>query len=384
MTVINPFDFFVDEYAERFPFRYDPAWRADLAPYLRAGRARRRCVDRVARRRAAGERRDRIIDFLVALNQRLQRDVAYTIRMEPGVQTPEETLRARHRLVPRLGLAAGADPARARPRRPVRVRLPGPARRRTSSRSTGRAARPRTSPTCTPGPRSTSPARAGSGSTRPRDCSPARATSRSRHARTRRAPAPITGARRPVRGRRSTSPTRSRRVHEDPRVTLPYSDAQWSASTRSATRSTPSSPPATCASPWAASRPSSRSTTWRRRSGTSRPTARQARARAELAAPAAASASRPAGSLQHGQGKWYPGRAVAALADRYPLARRRRPLWRDPTCSPTRGRRAAPAAAGGASWRPRSRRARAPPSASACRPRGPPRPPVDEARLPVG
>ena len=49
------------------------------------------------------------IDFLVDLNQRLQREIRYLIRMEPGVQTPEETLENGARLVPRLGLAAGAD-----------------------------------------------------------------------------------------------------------------------------------------------------------------------------------------------------------------------------------------------------------------------------------
>jgi hypothetical protein len=36
----------------------------------------------------------RIIDFLVSINQRLQQEIAYELRFEPGVQTPEQTLRA--------------------------------------------------------------------------------------------------------------------------------------------------------------------------------------------------------------------------------------------------------------------------------------------------
>ena len=37
-------------------------------------------------------RAQRVADFLVGLNQKLQRDIKYLIRMEPGVQTSEETL----------------------------------------------------------------------------------------------------------------------------------------------------------------------------------------------------------------------------------------------------------------------------------------------------
>ena len=109
--------------------------------------------------------------------------------------------RAGLRLLPRQRLAAGADPAPSRLRRPLRLRLPDPAQaRREAAGRAGRAPTP-TSPTCTPGPRSTCPAPAGSASIRPRACWPARATSRWPPRPTRRPPRPITGVRRPVRGR---------------------------------------------------------------------------------------------------------------------------------------------------------------------------------------
>ena len=117
------------------------------------------------------------------------------------MQTPEETLAQRARLVPRHRLAAGAAAAPPRPRGALRLRLPDPAHARRQSRSTARPAPRSTSPTCTPGPRSTCPAPAGSASTRPRACSPARATSRSPARPSPASAAPITGARRRVRGR---------------------------------------------------------------------------------------------------------------------------------------------------------------------------------------
>ena len=89
LSVINPFDFFLEPGAEQYPFVYDPALRHDLAPYLKteeAGPAFAALLASVDRTASA------TVDFLVGLNQRLSGDIRYIIRMEPGVQTPEETL----------------------------------------------------------------------------------------------------------------------------------------------------------------------------------------------------------------------------------------------------------------------------------------------------
>jgi uncharacterized protein (DUF2126 family) len=92
MAVFNPFDFFLEPHAERFPFDYEPALRGELAPYL----AREPATPLFAEWLAAVPRTSTATaDFLVALNQRLQGDVGYLIRLEHGVQTPEETLAKR-------------------------------------------------------------------------------------------------------------------------------------------------------------------------------------------------------------------------------------------------------------------------------------------------
>jgi transglutaminase-like putative cysteine protease len=89
MAVYNPFDFFLEPDAEHFPFAYAPELAHDLAPYLAKAPATplfKQLVDSVSLDKR------RTIDFLVDINQRLQRDIRYVIRMEPGVQTPERTL----------------------------------------------------------------------------------------------------------------------------------------------------------------------------------------------------------------------------------------------------------------------------------------------------
>ena len=137
MAMINPFDFFVEPYAENFPFAYD----------RRSCRRARRPISKPNRRAAprrrilGGDRPPRAqhVDFLVELNAGCSDDVGYVIRMEPGVQTPDETLALRSRLLPRLRLAAGAAAAASRPRRPLRLRLSHPAqgRRRSARRAAG-------------------------------------------------------------------------------------------------------------------------------------------------------------------------------------------------------------------------------------------------------
>tara|TARA_R110002072_G_scaffold44503_2_gene124442 strand:- start:3627 stop:6989 length:3363 start_codon:yes stop_codon:yes gene_type:complete len=89
MTVINPFDFFVEEYAENFPFNYAEQVKKELLPYLEkleGGPLFDKFLAGVNTKKRA------INDFLVELNQQVQREIEYLVRMEPGVQSPEETL----------------------------------------------------------------------------------------------------------------------------------------------------------------------------------------------------------------------------------------------------------------------------------------------------
>lgn len=93
LMVINPFDFFIQDYAERFPFVYEPALAADLAPYLRD-------VDDSAQTAIWKDQLPPVpadglatVTWLAQLNAAVNRDVAYSVRMEAGVQSPDETLR---------------------------------------------------------------------------------------------------------------------------------------------------------------------------------------------------------------------------------------------------------------------------------------------------
>jgi uncharacterized protein (DUF2126 family)/transglutaminase-like putative cysteine protease len=96
MTVINPFDFFVEKYAEHFPFAYPEQLTIELGAYLQTEKPGPLLTKWVAEaRRDLVSKNLATNDFLVAINQRLQGDIGYLLRMEPGVQTPEETLENR-------------------------------------------------------------------------------------------------------------------------------------------------------------------------------------------------------------------------------------------------------------------------------------------------
>ncbi len=95
MTVINPFDFFVEESVEKFPFQYPKDVQRQLLPYLDIeglglGDTPTPLLD--AWVDSLPKQCDRTTDFLVDVNMRLHQKIRYLVRMEPGVQTPEQTL----------------------------------------------------------------------------------------------------------------------------------------------------------------------------------------------------------------------------------------------------------------------------------------------------
>ncbi len=113
MTVINPFDFFLEDYAERFPFQYREPEAHELTPYLKLLPSQK--LDRYVEKWQGKE--CKTVDFLVEVNQALESLIGYVIRMEPGIQALDETLTKKSgscrdtawlmvQLLRRLGLAA--------------------------------------------------------------------------------------------------------------------------------------------------------------------------------------------------------------------------------------------------------------------------------------
>jgi uncharacterized protein (DUF2126 family)/transglutaminase-like putative cysteine protease len=90
IVVINPFDFFIEEFAEKFPFEYPTQLKKELAPYFEVtddGQLLKNFIGGIPH-----DKNIRTIDFLVGLNQKIWKNTRYTIRLEPGIQSCEETL----------------------------------------------------------------------------------------------------------------------------------------------------------------------------------------------------------------------------------------------------------------------------------------------------
>lgn len=90
LQVINPFDFFVEEYAEKFPFKYENTLQKELVPYLETkdiGEKTQHFIDQMSIQKGINT-----VDFLVYANQQVYNGLKYNIRLETGVQNCEETL----------------------------------------------------------------------------------------------------------------------------------------------------------------------------------------------------------------------------------------------------------------------------------------------------
>ncbi|MFZ0906455.1 MAG: transglutaminase family protein, partial [Mycobacterium sp.] len=101
LKVINPFDFFIEDWAETWPsagFSYPETLSDDLKPYLRPvdehgpGSGPGDLVQAWVRNFSVPQG-TRTINFLVEVNRRVNNDLGYSLRMEHGVQTPDFTLR---------------------------------------------------------------------------------------------------------------------------------------------------------------------------------------------------------------------------------------------------------------------------------------------------
>ena len=135
MTVYNPFDFFVEEAAEAWPFEYEEPLKTDLQPYLKnedGGPLLDAFVADLDRSET------HTVNFLVGLNALLSQKIDYLVRMEPGVQTPDETLHNHSgscrdtswllvQILRRLGFAARFVSGYLVQLKPDRVSLDGPA-----------------------------------------------------------------------------------------------------------------------------------------------------------------------------------------------------------------------------------------------------------------
>lgn len=90
LVTFNPFDFFLEEYAEKFPFTYDDQLKKELKPYLEIVEQGPLLME--LKTEIDAYQGDNTVNFLVNLNTHVHKHINYTIRLDPGIQTCEETL----------------------------------------------------------------------------------------------------------------------------------------------------------------------------------------------------------------------------------------------------------------------------------------------------
>ncbi|MGE3842863.1 MAG: DUF2126 domain-containing protein [Vicinamibacterales bacterium] len=224
MTVINPFDFFLEPSAEQLPFEYEGTLLEELAPFLVLPPAGDRLK---AWLRSVEPSRVGTVSFLVGLNQRLQREIQYVTRLEPGVQSSDETLARASgscrdtawllvQILRHLGLATRFVSGYLIQLKADQKPLDGPAGPAEDFTDLHAWAEVYLPGAGWVGLDPTSGLFAGEGHI------PLAATPSPDSA------APVTGMVSPCQVRFAHE-MRVTRVHEDPRVTFPYTDAQWSA-----------------------------------------------------------------------------------------------------------------------------------------------------------
>jgi uncharacterized protein (DUF2126 family)/transglutaminase-like putative cysteine protease len=228
MTVINPFDFFVEEESERFPFEYAEPVKRELAPFLETQVTGERFEAWLSAARAELLAQPMVtVDLLVELNRRLSVDIGYVVRMEPGVQTPEETLNLARgscrdsawllvHLLRRLGLAARFVSGYLIQLVADQKSLDGPSGTDKDFTDLHAWAEAYVPGAGWIGLDPTSGLLAGEGHL-PLSCTASPSTA-----------APVTGATGICESHLDFQMTVTR-IHEDPRVTKPYSDRQWQA-----------------------------------------------------------------------------------------------------------------------------------------------------------
>ncbi|WP_067825990.1 transglutaminase family protein [Nocardia inohanensis] len=333
LEVINPFDFFVEDYAEHFPFAYSAQLAADLEVYLRpvdeyeSGSGPGESVLEFVRAHSPHDY-PRSIEFLVAVNQALRHEVGYTIRMEPGVQTPDHTLRTALgscrdsawllvSILREFGLAArfvsgyliqlAQDvPSLDGPSGPpadftdlhawTEVYLPGAGWVGLDPTSGLFAGEGHIPLAATPHPTSS---------------------------------APITGATDPVKATLDFSNS-VRRIHEDPRITLPYREIQWQRITATGAAVDARTAAADIGltlggEPTFVSVDDQTSPEWTTAADGPHKRERAADLAARLRAIYA-----PTGIVQYRQGKWYPGEPLPRWDVAVLWRTDNQPLWTDP------------------------------------------------------